>query len=416
MAAPPPGSLREVIGDPAVRVAVGVTVIVMLGFGLIVPTLPLFARSFGVGRTEVGLLNAAFGVARLITDLGAGPMVGRLGERHSATLGTVVVGVSSALSAVAPSFGFLVLFRSLGGAGSSLLFVALMSYLLRSVDPGRMARAMSLFVSSFLLGTVLGQPIGGLIAEWFGLAAPLWFYAGACGISALLMLRYLTGAGGRASPPPPTDTADEVLAESEGPVAAGWRRARKLLRSRPFVTALVANGVMFWLLASVRLTLVPLFAGEEAHLSEFGIGVVLGAAAVGQFAVVGWAGRVADRRGRKTALVPGLAGLLVTVAVMGWAVEPWLLAATLVAMGLSTGFAAVVPAAVVADVTPGRSSASAVGVFRFAGDVGFVLGPAITGLAADVLGFRGAFLLAALPLAGVLALALRMPETLARHS
>lgn len=401
--------------DPAVRVTVGVTVIVMLGFGLIVPTLPLFARSFGVGRAEVGLLNAAFGVARLATDLGAGPIVARLGERMSATLGTAVVGLSAALSAVAPSFGFLVLFRSLGGAGSSLLFVALMSYLLRSVDPGRMARAMSLFVSSFLLGTVLGQPIGGLIAEWFGLAAPLWFYAGACGISAVLMLRRLTGARKAAPVRPPTETAAEVLAESEGPVASSWKRARVLLRSQPFVTALVANAVMFWLLASVRLTLVPLFAGEEAGLSELGIGVVLGASAVGQFAVVGWAGRVADTRGRKAALIPGLAGLLVTVAVLGVTAEPWVLAVTLVAMGVATGFAAVVPAAVVADVTPGGSSASAVGVFRFAGDVGFVLGPAITGLVADLSGFGGAFLVAALPVAAVLVLALRMPETLANR-
>lgn len=410
--APPKGSTREVMADPAVRVAVGVTIVVMLGFGLISPTLPLFARSFGVGRAEVGLLNTAFALARLGFDLVAGPLADRYGERRMATLGTVVVGVSSILAAVAPSFELLVLFRGLGGAGSAVLFAALMSYLIHSVAPERMGRAMSVFFASFLVGTVLGQPVGGFIAEVLGLAAPLWFYAGACFLSAALTWRFLNDAKRPAHEHPPAGSRHEVMAETEGAVAATWNRARELLALRGFGTALVANAVLFWVLGAVRLTMVPLFAEEEVRLSELGIGVVLGAAAVGQLAVVWRAGNLADSRGRRSALIPGTVGLIVSVAVLGWADQPWLLAAALTVMGVATGFAGVAPAAMVADLAPRNLSGTAVGMFRFAGDLGFVLGPVLTGLVADAAGYGPAFLVAAAPLLLVLALAVRAPETL----
>jgi len=54
-------------------------------------------------------------------------MVDRYGERGIATAGAIVVGVSSALAAVAPNFPLLVVFRGAGGAGSSLFFAALLS-------------------------------------------------------------------------------------------------------------------------------------------------------------------------------------------------------------------------------------------------------------------------------------------------
>jgi MFS family permease len=64
------------------------------------------------------------------------------------------------------------------------------------------------------------------------------------------------------------------------------------------------------------------------------------------------------------------------------------------------------------DLAPGERSGTAVGIFRFAGDVGFVLAPIVVGLAAAAFGFRPAFWVAAVPVAVGLILALGMPETL----
>lgn len=90
-----------------------------------------------------------------------------------------------------------------------------------------------------------------------------------------------------------------------------------------------------------------------------------------------------------------------------------MLALVMAGLGIATGFAGVAPGAIVADVAP-RRTGTAIGVYRFAGDVGFVLGPVVAGVTADTFGFGAAFLVLAAPLVLVFLFALGTPETLAR--
>ena len=64
-----------------------------------------------------------------------------------------------------------VLLRGAGGVGSSLLFTAVYSYLLKVVPSERMGRTFSLFYGALSVGVVAGAPLGGVIAHWWGLAA-----------------------------------------------------------------------------------------------------------------------------------------------------------------------------------------------------------------------------------------------------
>src|SRR5262245_6132978 len=122
-------SLRLILSDRTVRVVLLIVFVIMLGFGIIAPILPLYARSFGVSYGTASLLISAFAFARLIFDPVAGPIVDRYGERVSAIVGVTVVGVSAFLAALATNFPLVVLFRGAGGLGSSLFFAGLYSYL-----------------------------------------------------------------------------------------------------------------------------------------------------------------------------------------------------------------------------------------------------------------------------------------------
>ena len=104
------------------------------------------------------------------------------------TLGAVWVGVSSFAAAFAPTFPLLVLFRALGGVGSALFFASLLSFLLRSIPSRQTGRVMSVYYASFNIGFIAGGPLGGLMAKWFGLASPLYIYAGACFVAAVAVL------------------------------------------------------------------------------------------------------------------------------------------------------------------------------------------------------------------------------------
>src|SRR5438034_4375664 len=252
-------SLRQILTDRAVRIPVLIVFVIMLGFGLIAPILPLYARSFGVSYDAASLLISTFAFARLVFDPIAGPVVDRYGERWCAMTGLMFVGVSSLLAGLARSFPLVVLFRGAGGLGSSLFFAALYSYLLKIVPSNRMGRTMSVFYGALNVGIIAGGPIGGSVAHLWGLRSPLFVYSGLCLLSGLLYLRFM--------PDPPVRVAEE----GRPAAPSGWRATRRqiaeLLRNRSFVTVLVLNMTFFWAVAGGYDTLVPLFAKEALGMS-----------------------------------------------------------------------------------------------------------------------------------------------------
>src|SRR5262249_57822703 len=127
------------------------------------------------------------------------------------------------------------------------------------------------------------------------------------------------------------------------------------------------------------------------------IGAIFAVLLVAELAVLYPAGSAADRLGRKAVLVPSLAGLAVTTVLAGLAPTTALFAVALAALGICSGYAGVPPAAMLSDVTPTGASGTAIGAFRFFGDVGFLLGPVVAGDVLSAYGFRTAFAVQAIP-------------------
>jgi MFS transporter, DHA1 family, multidrug resistance protein len=400
--------IGAILSDRRVTAVMLVVFIVMAGAGLVLPILPLFARSFGVGYGAVGLLVSAYGLARLIFDLVAGPIVDRFGERVTAVGGLAVIALGSALTGIASSFGMAVVTWAAAGVGSAIALAALYTRVLRVVPTQQMARTLGIFYGAFNTGFVAGGAASGLIADRFGLAGPLLANAVVVTLAAVLWLALIPPvrrpllAAGRTAPlggsPPPDRGAGGNLA--------------RLLRTPGLVPVVVTNFAYLWMVAVVFDTLVPLFASDVLGLSTVGIGVVFAVALAAEFVVLYPAGSVADQRGRKPVLVPALAGLAVATAAVGWAPTPLLLGVLLAVLGVMSGAAGVPPGAMLSDVAPTQASGTAVGVFRFCGDLGFTLGPLLAGWAIPVVGFRWAFALAAIPTAVALAFIVRTPETL----
>jgi MFS family permease len=403
--------LRLILADPAVRSVILIVFVVMLGFGIIAPILPLYARSFKVSYQVASLLISVFAFARLIFDPVAGPIIDRYGERRSAMAGLLIVGVSALAAGLAPNFLLAVLFRGAGGGGSAVFLAALYSYLLKVVPSERMARTLSVFYGSLNVGIIAGGPIGGLVAQLFGLNSPLILYAGLCFFSALLYSRFMRDA------PKATETPDEDRGPSEGHAAVPPRRRltsqiAELLRNRAFLTVLVLNLSFFWFVAGGYDTLVPLFGKEGLGMSAVGVGLVFTVAVGAEFLVLYPSASVADKMGRKRVAVPSMALLALLGATLGWAKSPFSLGVLMGLVGLASGAAASTPAAMLSDITPPHESGMAVGIFRFAGDLGFVLGPLVGGVVAGAFGFKAAFAVMGLPALLGLLFVMGTPETL----
>ena len=296
--------MREILSDRAVTTVIVLAFILMVGTGLVLPILPLYARSFGVSYGEAGLLISAYAGARLVADLAGGLAIDRFGERRTAASGLSLVALGTALTGLAPSFPFAVAFWAWAGVGSSLVFAGMYSHLLKLVPQEWMARTLSVFYGAFNLGVVFGGFAAGVIAKHLGLAAPLFFTAGVAGVSVVLYLRFLPERVQPVEPPPLSP--QEAIRERDVAVVPHRARAKvaRVLATPGFVMVIAANFAYMWMVVAIFDTLVPLFARDALEMSTIGIGAVFAVSLATEFVVLYPAGIVADRRGRKFVLVP----------------------------------------------------------------------------------------------------------------
>lgn len=102
---------------------VGANVVIALGYGVVAPVLPAYARNFGVSISAATFVITAFAAMRLIFAPPSGLLVQKLGERRVYLTGLLIVALSTLACAFAQTYWQLLLFRSLGGAGSTMFSV-----------------------------------------------------------------------------------------------------------------------------------------------------------------------------------------------------------------------------------------------------------------------------------------------------
>lgn len=386
--------MREIVADRSVAIVLTLALFVNLGTGMVLPILPLFARSFGVGYAEAGLLVAAFYIARLVFDLTAGVVLDRLGIAAAAAVGLLALAAGAFFTGLSPTFLIAVFCWAIAGAGAAIVWAAMYNALIRFVPKSRMARALSLFYGAFNGGIVAGGFLGGLIASRLGLAAPLFFLAAiAVGLAGLMQVLLPK----QPRPAISATTSDSAKMANANPSPSARPSTAALFRIPGFTAAVVALLANLWMFGAVFNTLVPLYARDVLRLSPVGIGILFAVALAAEFLAYYPAGHWADTRGRRYVLIPAFAGLALASLVLGWAGSVVLFGLVLSVLAIASGFSGVPPAAILADVLPGNRSARGVAIFRFGGDLGFSLGPLIAGLTAASLGFKAAFAIAGIP-------------------
>lgn len=421
MADAPAGLLR----DRVFLVALVIAVVVALGFGLIIPVLPLFARSFGVGLFEVTLVVSVFAGVRLVSNVYTGALADRLGRRRSIGWGALIVAVSSLLTAGAPSYVALLVLRGMGGFGSALFFNALLALVIRAVSNDKRARAVGMLQGAFLFGIAFGPSVGGLLAEPLGLRWPFVIYSVFCAGAALVALRFLPrvarsraetaeaaeghGSGDQG------DQADRDAAASPAAqtgFTAMWRSARQLCGDPAFASALVMVAASHWAAAGMRFTLLPVYGEEVVGLGPGLVGAALTLAAVAQLALLWPAGKLADTFGRRRVAVPSYLAFACVALLVGFTTTVPTFFVLMGLWGVATGTTSVVPPAVVGDVVPDEWTGVGIGVLNTARDLGVVLGPPISGVLAGAAGYAWGFALPAALLVVGAVTGFRMRETL----
>ena len=338
----------------------------LVGFGIVLPILPLYAESegFGASPAVIGLLVASFSLAQLLFAPLWGRVSDRIGRKPVLVLSLAGTAIGSLLTGLAPNLAWLFIGRLIDGASGASVSVA-QAAVADVASPEERPRLLGLLGAAFGLGFVAGPALGALAALG-GPRLPFLLAAGLAAVNAVVAAKRL----------PETRPADRPTVGVED---RPWSSDIVLpLVAVAFcsLTAFSAFEATFALMGERRLGLD--LASTGLVFAAIGVLIALANVAVVQPAV--------RRAGEAGALGVGLAlnavGLLLLAPADSWlSIAPALLALT-IGQGLITPTLA----SLVAGTAEASRRGGALGVQQAAAGLARVIGPAAGGLAFERIG------------------------------
>jgi MFS family permease len=347
-----------------------------------------------LGREEFGLTSkaavlsfiVAFGLAKALTNLGAGGLAQRLGRRRLLVAGWSVALPVPLLVAVAPSWAWIVAANVLLGINQGLAWSMTVVMKIDLVGPRRRGLALGLNEAAGYGGVAVAAGLAGWLAADFAARDVLAVAGAVIAVVALVLSAVFVRdtvahvsleqshhpERGTASPP----TLTSAFAD------ASWRV--------PGLRACSQAGLFNNLNDALAWGLVPLFlAAHGATVGQIGLvaGIYPAVWGLGQIGAGHWS----DRVGRKPLIVAGMlvqGAALVVLAASDGAVSVAALSATLLGVGTALVYPTLIAA--ISDAVSPVARAPVVGVYRFWRDSGYVVGGLVAGLLADAVGFGGA--------------------------
>ncbi len=165
--------------------------IALLGIGIIVPIMPVFAKELGAGGFALGMIIAAFSVTRGLLLPVVGNLSDRWGRKGFLVIGLLIYGLVGLLIPHATSIGHLIGIRGFHGVGSAMIVPVAMAYMSLLAPPGEEGRYMSYLNIAIFSGIGCGPLIGGLVFDIWGMAAVFYLMALLSFFAFILVIFYM---------------------------------------------------------------------------------------------------------------------------------------------------------------------------------------------------------------------------------
>jgi multidrug resistance protein len=365
----------------------------LLGFGIVIPFLPMFAERLGVSTFGIGWILAIYSLAQLLFAPVLGRVSDRVGRRPIIMLGLLGSSLGYLIYASANSFELLLLSRALHGACAATVPTAQAYIADTTTDAGR-ARGMGLIGAAFGLGFVLGPALGGLLGH-SSLRVPVFF-------ASVLTFANLIFAWQRLpeSHPPRADAPLDSATLAE-PLFSLPRQLFGHRLARLFGIAFLLTFALAALEATFTLMVPRLYGYGPAAL-----GLLLGYAGLTQAVAQGWLlGKIVARLGEMRLVRVGLVALAIGLFPMGMLSN---LDALLVLLGLvSVGYGLASPsvASLISRRTGQHRQGEVLGVNQSALSLARIFGPIAGASIYGMMGPAAPYVGGAIVAVGALALA-----------
>ncbi|OQX19899.1 MAG: MFS transporter [Desulfobulbaceae bacterium A2] len=364
--------------------------IALLGIGIVVPIMPVFAASLGATGFTLGLIIAAFSVSRGLCQPLFGNLSDRLGRKLFLCVGLLVYALVGLTIPQASTVLGLVAVRALHGVGSAMIVPVAMAYVGDHAPDGQEGRNMSLLNIAIFSGMGSGPLLGGICTDLWGMQAAFYAMAAMSCLALLLVLLLLPAGSGRVS-----------RTSRPGLLVA----MRSMLSNRRTVGLLLARMATMIIMVPT-MAFLPLLMQQWFQASGLWIGLVISARTLVNAVLQTPFGRMADRRDKVWLLRLGTLIISGVMCCTPLADNSWVLLCFFVVLGV--GEALIWPTLGALATEEGRryGQGTMMGVYNLAMSTGVFLGAVGAGVSTDLLGLSWSFVLI-----GVVVLVLTMGAT-----
>jgi MFS family permease len=353
-------------------------------WAIIIPTIPVLAREFGVSAGGAAQIVTAFAVGKFVGTVIAGIVLDRMGTRIALVGGPMVASVAALGAAWVPWFIAILALALVMGAADSLWATAREIAGIDLAQRHQRGRVISSLHGTYNIGTAMGPFLSGWLTDVFSFKAAFVAYAIATALSVFL---------GLAGPDFPVTRATKKVADP----LAGWGLAalkRRVLRLgdlfkeihpdlRATYLALCLATLSSQSQRIIVQSMLPLYAGAYLQLSPTQIGMLFTISGIIVITMIIPAGFIMDRVGRKWCTVPST-GIPALVFVLIPLTSSFMQLAFLVAIaGLAQGLSLGSVATSTYDVVPAHVRGRLQAVRRTVAELGSSLAPLFGGYLAN---------------------------------
>jgi DHA1 family multidrug resistance protein-like MFS transporter len=345
----------------------------MLGVGIIVPILPLYAETLGANGLWLGAIFAVFNLARSAAMPAVGRISDRMGRKRFITGGLLIYTLSSLGYIYAGSAPELLAVRLIQGISSAMIIPIAMAFIADISPPNQEGNYMGIFSVALFLGFGSGPLIGGICKDLASMEVNFLFMGGLCLLALVLVIIYLPRSSSITRPVPSLEVPFATMLKSRNIMGICIYR---------FSTAFCRGSIMAF---------VPLYAHNTLKLSGTQIGMVIASGILLTAFLQMPFGIVADKVDRKLLVTAG--------SVLYFALVP-LIPLThnfsqLLSINIALGFLGAIslPAASALTVTEGKQfgMGTAMAIFNVAMSAGLGIGPLLSGTILDLWSLSGVF-------------------------
>lgn len=368
----------------------------LVGIGMVVPILSVYADTLGASSFWIGVVFAAFAFSRTICMPAFGRISDRYEKKHLMAAGLFFYAVISLGYIIAPTVFLLTIVRFVHGIASAMIAPVAMAYLGKIAGKGEEARIMSRFQASMLFGFGAGPLMGGVIYDLFGFSASFYalmaFSALACLIVVIFLPEermFLSPAGTAKGDGDVDGCGKNGPSECEPKNPGGWLTLRRLLLHPLYGgTMLISFASEFGMIGI--LVFIPLFVplfGITPAGAGFIISINVFAAGILQMIF----GRIGDRPNRSVLIIPG--ALIFAVTLAAFPLCTTLTGFLLVSLVNAVGALFFFPAVSATMVEAGRACGmgTTMGIYNSVRGASGIVAPLAGGLVADAFGLEAVF-------------------------